>query len=548
MILLRPYQSAVKSGIYADWNSGVSNVLAVVPTGGGKSVIVSDIVLDGAQQGMQQGIIAHRNELVSQMSMHIARRGIPHRIIGADATVAQITRLHREHFKESFVNHTARTAVIGVDTLLARKDDLQSWAVQTNRWIGDEGHHFLLENKWGRAIKMFPHAQGLGVTATPQRADGKGLGREFDGPFDTMVIGPSTRKLIDMGNLSEYVMVCPDSDLKMDDSDIGETGDFAPKRLKQAARGSHIVGDVVENYFKYVPGKRAICFATDVETGHDIANKFNAFCIRATCLSAKTPFAVREKFLREFAQGTLFVLINVDLFDEGFDVPACEAVILARPTASLVKYLQMVGRGLRPFEGKPYAIIIDHVGNWKRHKLPDMPRAWSLGRAEKRSKKIPDPNDIDLTVCKTCTRPYERALVACPHCGAVPPLPAPRDRSVPMVDGDLIMLDVEMLNKMRADTLIESAGSMGARVKEVAGNIAAKGSMNRQTEKIAAQKRLSDAIAQWAAIERAKHKPDGESYRRFYLATGMDVLSALHKDRTRQEFEDMATLIEGWYL
>lgn len=550
MIVLHPYQQEGKYKIYEDWQNGSQNVLYVCPTGGGKSVIVSDIVLDGAQSGLQQVIVAHRNELVSQMSKHIANRGISHKIIAADKTISQITRQHRKKFKRSFVNPSARTAIVGVDTLMARQDDLAAWMMQTERWIMDESHHCAgghnNPNKWYRAVKMMPNARGLGVTATPCRADGQGLGREFDGVFDSMVLGPTMRQLIEWKNLSNYEIVCPTSDLKINDTDVGLSGDYTPKKLKAAAEKSHIVGDVVENYIRYASGRKAICFATDIETGNKIAQQFNAAGIRAANVSSKTPDTIREKYLNQFETGEILVLVNVDLFDEGFDVPSCDVVIMARPTMSLAKYMQMVGRVLRYLPDK-IALIIDHVSNIKRHGLPDKYRYWTLARRDKRAKKTPDPNDIPLTVCIGCSQPYEKFYKQCPYCDYMPKLPEPKLRSIEIVDGDLTLLDIEDLDRMRAGMALESPADMGARVANAAGPYAAKGVMNRQTEKIEAQRALSDAIAQWAAIGRAEGKSDSELYRRFYLAIGADVLTVLNAERTRQEYEEITQIVKGWY-
>lgn len=548
LITLREDQQNLKNAIYSDWNQGVEHVLGVLSTGGGKSVIVSDIILDGAREGKQQAVIAHRNELVGQMSMHVARRGIPHRIIGSDATVRQITQMHREEFKRSFVNPSAATAVVGVDTLVSRADKLAAWAKQTDRWVIDEAHHVLRENKWGKAVDMFPNAQGLGVTATPQRADGKGLGSEYDGVFDTMRIGLDMRGLIQIGALADYEIVCPESDLVVDESEVSASGDWSTQKLKEASKNSHIVGDVVAAYCQYAYGKQAICFATDVETAGDIAAKFMAVGIRAAALSADTPFAVRDKYIKEFRAGKLMVLVNVDLFDEGFDVPACEVVIMARPTASLGKYRQMVGRCLRVAVGKAYGLIIDHVSNVVRHKLPDLVIPWTLARRDKRGKQDPDPDEIQYAVCKYCTKPYERFLTACPHCGQEPPLPTPRERTIEMVEGDLILLDRAKLEEMRRAVVMEAPAAVAERVALAAGDFAGRGALNNQLKKAAAYEYLKLAMAQWAAIERQKGFNDRQIQRKFYVAMGFDVLTALDGNRTKQEMEALTAKIQGWYL
>ncbi len=568
-IILHPHQQKLKGDIYNSWNSGARNVCAVLPTGGGKSVVMSDIVNDAFHVGMRQGVIAHRNELVTQMSTHIARRGIYHKIIGSDDTISQAVRKHRAEFGRSFVNPTAPTNVIGVDTLMARKDNLTEWCKQLDRWYIDEGHHTVGNwevdqygnpvynssgeikqrvepNKWGRAVQLFTNAHGLGVTATPVRADGQGLGWEYDGVFNSMVIGPSMRWLIDNNFLAEYEIRCPTSDLQVFEEDVSKDGDWSSKTLRKAAKKSHIVGDVAENYAKYAFGRRAIVFATDVETAGEIADQFKVYGIKAVSLSAKTATNIREKYLLEFSIGAIQVIVNVDLFDEGFDCPACDVVILARPTASLGKYLQMVGRALR-YQPNKIALIIDHVSNVVRHLLPDKDRIWSLARREKRAKQQRDPEEIPLTTCRNCSKPYEAFRVACPYCGAEKPLPEPRSRSIEMVDGDLVLLTKEMLDELRKGRTLESAADVGQRVAAAAGQAAGAQAAMRQKEKIASHRALDESIAQWAGIERAKGFSDSEIYRKFYLTLGMDMMTALNASQPRADMDKIRETVDKWW-
>lgn len=548
--ILRPDQLQLKADAYAAWNSGARNVLAVLPTGGGKSVVASDIVADKLRMGKRQAIIAHRNELVSQLSGHLAKREIPHRIIAPSNIIAQIANEHRAEYNgRVFVSQNSTVAVAGVDTLVARQDELKPWAQQISDWLIDEAHHVLAANKWGAAVNMFPNACGLGVTATPSRSDGKGLGAHHDGVFNAMVLGPDMRQLIDLGALTDYEFALPVGDFEISEDAITDSGDYSPKKMREASKRSHITGDVVTEYCKHAFGKRAICFATDVETATEIASNFQAFGIAAAALSAKTPTAIRAEYIRRFRLGTLTILVNVDLFSEGFDVPACEVVIMARPTASLGVYLQQIGRGLRVINGKRVGLIIDHVGNWKRHGFPDKRHYWTLDRREKRAKKKPDDEEIPLVRClnEDCGKPYVKALPACPHCGMVPPLPPPGGRGSPeKVEGDLILLDRDALAAMRKATELESPAAGGSRAAFAAGDLAGAGAVNRQIAKVAAQTRLKDAIAQWAGIQRHKGRGDQESYRRFYHALGMDVLSALAADRSRDDYEKTAEIVEGW--
>lgn len=546
-IQLRHYQTKMVNDINSAWNSGARNVLAVLPTGGGKSVIVSQVALDREQQGANQCIMAHRTELVAQMSMHIANRGIKHRIIAPISVVRQITNDHRAAFNgRSFINPDARCVVAAAQTLVARSDTLVEWGKQVHNWTVDEIHHLCRDNLWGKATALFPNAIGLGVTATPQRADGLGLGRHADGLMDCMILGPDMRTLIDEGSLTDYEIAVPQSDFQIGDDAVTGSGDYSRDKMRKATKQSHLIGDVVAEYSKRAYGKRAICFATDVESSNEIAALFNAAGIPAASVSAKTDSLLRAEYIRRFRDGKIWVLVNVDLFGEGFDVPACEVVIMARPTMSLGLYLQMFGRALRPFTGKSHGLVIDHVSNWKRHGFPDKPRQWTLDRREKRGKREKDPDEIELTACRECSRPYERAFPSCPYCGWEPDLTPAARRSIEQIDGDLLLLDRDILAQMRAATVLESPASVAERVTLAAGPIAGKGAANKAMERHAAQQRLSDTIAQWAAIERAKGRTDQQSYRRFYLTTGIDVLTAL--TGTRQEMDELSQRVERWYL
>lgn len=547
IITLRPDQARLDADIDAEQHAGARNVLAVLPTGGGKSVIMSERALRRHQYGVVQAIMAHRVELVGQMSLHIGRRGIPHRVIAPRSTIAQITADHRREFGRSFLNPDSICAVGAVDTIQARADQLAQWCQQVRSWKIDEAHHVLAANKWGKVAALFPNAYGEGYTASPRRADGMGLGRHHDGIFDAMVIGPTMRELIDIGALTDYEIAIPESDFHIDDDDLAPSGDWSTKRMREASKRSHIVGDVVTEYAKRALGKRAICFATDVETANEMAARFNAAGIPAASVSAKTPDDVRADYIRRFREGKFWVLVNVDLFGEGFDVPAVEVVIMARPTASLAVYLQQFGRALRVLAGKAYGLVIDHVSNWKRHGFPDKPHNWSLDRREKRGKRKPDPEEIKLTGCRECAKPYDATLPVCPHCGAAPPLPAPGGRTIEAVEGDLFLIDRERAAQMRADIELPSPADVGNRAAHVAGAAAGAGAANRQIAKHAAQGRLRDAFAQWGAIQRARGISDQQAYRKLYQALGMDLLSALHKDRTAAEYEATAQIVEGWY-
>jgi superfamily II DNA or RNA helicase len=503
-----------------------------MPTGAGKAVTLAQMVHD--HMGLSC-VVAHRQELVSQLSVTLGRFEVPHRIHAPKGVIASIVRDHQIELGRSWYNPQGKACVAGINTLAARRETLSRWANQVTLWVADESHHYLRQNAFGSTISMFPNAIGLGMTATPQRADGKGLGAHSDGVFHAMVHGPSMYELIQMGNLSRYKIVAPPSDFNVDALHITATGDFSSKEMREASRHSHIVGDVVAHYLKFAAGKQGITFATDVETANEIAEQYRQAGVAAQAVSAKTPDHIRSEFIRRFKRGDLQQLVNVDLFGEGFDVPGIEVVSMARPTMSLAVFLQQFGRAMRPLPGKEYGLVIDHVGNVKRHGLPDIPRKWTLDAREKRAKRAIDPDVIPLTTCLECYQVYERTEPQCPHCGHKP-IPEGRRRPE-QVDGDLTMLDDDVLQAMRdaAIKTMESPDVVAARATHVAGVAAGYGAAARQREKIEAQTELRETIALWAGHQRAQGRSDQHSYRRFYHTFGMDVLSAMALGRADAE-------------
>ena len=472
--------------------------------------------------------IAHRRELVGQMSVTLARLGARHRIIAPDGTIREIVSRHLADVGRSYYDANSRCAVAGVDTLARR--DLGAWANQVTLWVTDEAAHLLRANKWGKGIGAFPNARGLGVTATPCRADGKGLGRHADGVMDAMVVGPSMRWLINGGFLTDYRIFAPPSDFDRSAVAVSETtGDFNPQALVAATKKSHILGDVVESYLRIAPGKLGVTFAVNVELAGETAARFRAAGVPAEVVSADTPELIRAAILRRFARREILQLVNVDLFSEGFDLPALEVVSMARATESYGWYAQAFGRALRPLDGKQGAIIIDHVGNVLRHGLPDAPRKWSLDRRERKSRGKPD-DVIPVRVCPACTGVYERIYRECPYCGHVP---EPASRSLPeCVDGDLHELDPTVLARLRGEAAQLDADPRFPR--DAAWPVRA-AIAKRHGERRDAQQHLRSMIAWWAGWQNALGRSDSEGYRRFFHSFGVDVATAQTLGRPEAE-------------
>lgn len=534
-VTLRPFQSQLKTAIVAAWAtcafasipaptvappppSPNSNILAVLPTGAGKTVLFSDIIFD--EPGAVCAI-AHRNELVSQISLALARNGVRHRIIGGKQTQKDCAALHMVELGVNYIDPNSRVAVAGVDTLV-KMNPKDAWFASVKLWVMDEAHHVLRENKWGKAVAMFPNARGLGVTATPCRADGCGLGAQSDGVFHDMLVGPTMRELIRMGYLTEYRIFCPPSDLDLSDVDVTASGEYSKTKLSKAVHRSHITGDVVAHYLKIAPGQLGITFAVDIEHATAIAKAFRDAGVSAEVVSSKTPVALRAHIMRRFRNKEVLQLVNVDLFGEGFDLPAISVVSFARPTNSYSLYAQQFGRVLRLLEGKFFGIIIDHVGNVVRHGLPDKRREWSLGRRERRSNTKPDEDVIPQIVCVDCSSPYEKVYACCPHCGYKP---EPASRSAPeFVDGDLLELTADVLAKMRGD--IDAVNSNWVPIPDGVAPYVAQGIRNRHTEKQQAQHHLRSTIALWAGWHKTQGRADSEIYRLFFLTYGTDIMTA----------------------
>lgn len=520
---LRPYQEELKRGLYASWAAGNRNVVLVSPTGSGKTVIMGSIASDTAEPGC---VIAHRTELVSQISMTMARFGIRHNIVAAKATTQFCITKHVSELGRSFYDARAMVTVASVDTLTSRSKDLTQWASVQKWWMIDEFHHVLAGNKWGRAIGLFKNARGVGVTATPVRADHKSLHADQGGVAHDMIVGPTMRYLIDNGSLSEYRIFAPPQSIDLSEVKLGADGEYSQPGLREASHKSRIVGDIVNSYVAHANGLRGITFVVDVEQAVETAANFNARGIPAMAVSSDTPDAIREAAISKLSKGIVLQLVNVGLFSEGLDIPSVEVVSMGRPTMSYGLYVQQFGRALRKFDGKTHGIIIDHVGNVKRHNLPDAPRKWTLYAEERGKKQVRDPDVIPLTTCTNegpppCFQAYPAIHRACPFCGHSP---EPTGRSRPeQVDGDLIELDAATLATMRGEaSRIDGEPQIPFGASEVVEGAVRK----RWRERQEAQATLRHAIALWAGVWRDRGDTDSMIYRRFFFRFDTDIMTA----------------------
>lgn len=533
-LIMRPYQQDAIDNVYAEWARGKRFVVLVMPTGSGKAACLCEVARLEAERGQRVLITAHRQELITQLSTTLARNGLRHQVIAAATTVKYAVRLHMETVGKCFVDPNARVFVASVQSMKA--ENITNLAAFGDKLtiIGDEFHHYTKQSQtWGKVFTPLDQAgaRGLGLTATPCRADGRGLSRETDGYGDSMVIGPTMRDLINMGYLSDYRIYCPPSDLHLERvKTSATTGDYVEKELKAEIQSSHIVGDIVGHYLRIAPGKRGITFTVGVDMAEEVAEQYRARGVPAIAVSGRMSDYDRIQALRDLKSGKILQVVNDSVLTEGTDEPTVEVISFARPTQSYGLYCQMFGRGTRisPETGKDRAIIIDHVGNVMRHGLPDAPREWSLDRRERRSSGKSDAQTIRACLNPVCGAVYERYLDACPYCGT--PVPPPAERSRPeFVDGDLFELDPAMLEQMRSavarvdmtpEAYREQLAHQGVPQIGIMANV------KRHIERQETIGTLREAMAVWAGYERAAGLSDREIFRKFYINHGHDWMTA----------------------
>lgn len=567
---LRSYQKRLKAGIYSAWqqthqaHSKPTTVVACTATGSGKTVVMGNIAAELQASGMRvhglpelrnaHGIIvAHRKELVGQISRAMAAEGLRHNLLASQTTVKEVVHSHMHTLQKSYYDPRASWTVASVDTLIARGFPAPERVAFA---FTDEGHHVLAVNKWGRAQQMFPNAFGLLMTATPCRADGQGLGEHADGLAHALVEGPGLAELIRDGYLVNYrVLKTKPADLDLSDVHITASGDYNQKESAAAVKRSRqIIGDAVRIYKEHTPGKRAILFAADIEHADQMAEAFNAAGVPAKNVSGAKDHD-RDTAIADFKAGKLLVLINVDLFGEGFDVPACEVVLMCRPTKSFALYSQMIGRMLRldispvlmaawdtytvaqrlqfiAESPKPQATLIDLVGNvGTQYRVGDydyvgLPEGFNNWTLDRRSRARAPSDGIPLRRCTNlvCGKDYERTESCCPYCATVAPPPAQRG-TVQAVDGDVFELSGELLAQMRGNVLeaLEGGEKVTQSWLESDPRTAGMAKAAAETKKHAVQT-LMKHIDAWADAQGHDH---AKCARVFYYKFGMDVLTAL---------------------
>lgn len=368
---LRPYQTELKTAVHDSWASGHKRPCLVLPCGGGKTVIVADMAKSVTDKGKTVLFLVHRKELCDQTYRTFAQYGVD----------------------------MSRCTIGMVQTVTRRVQNLHP----PDLIITDENHHCLAAS-YRRIYEAFPNAYCVGVTATPIRLDGSGLGDIND----DLVTGVSAHWLIENGFLSPYRYY---SHKVVNTADLATVaGDYDMDALKFTRV---IYGDIIREYEAHAKGLKSICYCPTIAISKEIARRFTAAGYPSVHIDGTTPKAERDRIIQRFRDGEILMLCNVDLISEGFDVPDCYAALLIRPTMSLTLYIQQSMRCMRPRAGKT-AIIIDYVGNVNRFGLPDDDREWSLEAKKKKKRGTPE---VKVYECPQCGRVFAERFDVCPGCG-----------------------------------------------------------------------------------------------------------------------------------
>lgn len=348
-ILLRNYQKEIESCLFDNWEHK-QNILVQMPTGTGKTHLLASVIYDHLEeeQGQCVWIVAHRRELVVQIVETVARYGIS--------------------------TEDGRVKVMSIQWLSRHWEDVKG--ERPSLIVIDEAHHALAET-YKELWTRYPNAKKLGMTATPCRLNRKG----FTDLFDMLIISDSIADFIRQGWLSafDYVSIRPNSeDQRLIDclEKRGADGDFQVKEMDAVLNRRPSIERLYESVRQYANGKKGIVYAVSISHARNIAEYYNNKGVNAVAIDSKTPAKLRKQMVEDFRQGKIQVLVNVDVFSEGFDCPDVEFVQLARPTLSLAKYLQQVGRGLRKTRVKESCMIIDNVGLYRLFGLPTAYRDW----------------------------------------------------------------------------------------------------------------------------------------------------------------------------
>jgi DNA repair protein RadD len=431
MLALRTYQQQLLDDISAQFRAGHRSVLGQMPTGAGKTAVAIVAAHKAALRGKRVLFQAHTRVLIDQTAARFADAGLEFGIIMAGRS-----------------SNGMPVQIGSVQTLARRLDKI----VPFDLIITDECHR-AMSASYKAVFEAWPRAYNIGLSATPSRLDGRGLGDVYS----ALVCGPQVHELIEAGHLAPFRVFAPS---QPDLSGVKtEQGDFAVGGLAAAMDRPTITGDAVEHFRRLAFDRQAIVYACSIGHGEHVAEQFNSAGIRTALLHSDMSADEQRYAIAGIRSGEVQALVSIGMVNEGFDVPGVTCAILLRPTQSLVLASQQWGRANRG--GGTSAIVLDHAGNCLRHGLPETPREWTLEGRGKRSKQAAEAG-ISIRHCRACFSVYPGRLQQCPHCGG---LAERTGRQIEERDGELIeitpaMARAEAIKVMPYRAVIEAIRSV----------------------------------------------------------------------------------------
>ncbi len=420
-VRLRPYQEQAVEQLRALVRMGVRRILIAAATGSGKTTVAGYLICRSVSSGHRSLFIAHRRELINQVYGRLLQMGIPETDVGV--IMARDPRRRPG----------AMVQVASIDTLRHRPKPLADVV------FTDECHRSLAKS-YRDLADHYPDAIHLGLTATPYRADGRGLGDMYD----ELVQVSSPRELIQQGYLVEPRVFTVPAEALPDLSSVKvRRGDYHESELADAVDRKQLVGSIVDHWHRHAQGLRTVVFAVSVKHSIHITEQFRQAGVPAEHLDGTTPIDQRDAILHRIDTGETLVATNVGVLQEGWDQPSVKCAILARPTKSTGLYLQQAGRILRPWNDQQ-AVILDHAGCAMEHGLPQDDREFSLSSPKKRRKgKAAGP---PLKTCEECYAIVHAATRLCPECGFAfqPPRDVPEE-----AHGDLVEVSAGGIREKR---------------------------------------------------------------------------------------------------